>query len=121
MIMQSEVILQVEKVTKKFGNLIAVNSVSLMVDQGEIVGLIGPNGAGKTTLFNVISGLLFPEEGKVIFKGKDITGVVPHTICKLGMSRTFQVCRAFASLSVEDAVRVGAYNRHGNREIPQVV
>lgn len=121
MIIQSEAILQVEKVTKKFGNLIAVNSVSLMVNQGEIVGLIGPNGAGKTTLFNVISGLQLPEKGKVIFKGKDITGVVPHTICKMGMSRTFQVSRAFASMSVEDAVRVGAYNRHSNREILQVV
>jgi branched-chain amino acid transport system ATP-binding protein len=119
--MQNEVILRVEKITKKFGNLIAVNNVSLMVNRREIVGLIGPNGAGKTTLFNVISGLISPEEGKVIFKGKDITGIVPHIICKMGMSRTFQVSRAFASMTVEDAIRVGAYNRHSNRDIPQVV
>ncbi|MGB9833468.1 MAG: ABC transporter ATP-binding protein [bacterium] len=119
--MQNNFILQVKNITKKFGNLVAVNNVSLNVVQGEIVGLIGPNGAGKTTLFNVISGLFPPERGRVIFKGKDITRVVPHVICKMGMSRTFQVTRAFASMSVEDAIRVGAYNRHTNKETLEIV
>jgi branched-chain amino acid transport system ATP-binding protein len=119
--MQNNFILQVENITKKFGNLVAVNNVSLNVVQGEIVGLIGPNGAGKTTLFNVISGLFPPERGRVIFKGKDVTRVVPHVICKMGMSRTFQVTRAFASMSVEDAIRVGAYNRHTNKEALEIV
>ncbi|MDI6868099.1 MAG: ABC transporter ATP-binding protein [Coprothermobacterota bacterium] len=119
--MQNNFILQVENITKKFGNLVAVNNVSLKVVQGEIVGLIGPNGAGKTTLFNVISGLFPPERGRVIFKGKDVTRIVPHVICKMGMSRTFQVTRAFASMSVEDAIRVGAYNRHTNKETLEIV
>jgi branched-chain amino acid transport system ATP-binding protein len=119
--MQNNSILQVENITKKFGNLIAVNNVSLKVHGGEIVGLIGPNGAGKTTLFNVISGLLPPERGRVLFKGKDVTGAYPHIICKMGMSRTFQVTKAFASMSVEDAIRVGAYNRHTNKETIRIV
>ncbi len=113
----AEAILQVSHVTKRFGNLVAVNDVSFQIHEGEILGLIGPNGAGKTTLFNVITGLYKPDEGRVHFLGHDITGALPHTICKLGMSRTFQVTKAFATMTVEDAVRVGAYNRHGEDEV----
>ncbi len=109
--MDAEPILRVTDVTKKFGNLVAVNRASLEVNRGEIVGLIGPNGAGKTTLFNAISGLYRPEEGTVFFKSINITNWLPHRICKLGMSRTFQVTRAFTHMTVEDTVRVGAYNR----------
>jgi branched-chain amino acid transport system ATP-binding protein len=109
--------LKVDNLTKKFGNLVAVSHASFEVSRGEIVGLIGPNGAGKTTLFNAITGLYKPEEGKVIFKDKDITGWLPHNVCKLGMSRTFQVTRAFVHMTVEDTVRVGAYNRCTDKNV----
>jgi len=117
----SEQILKTSKLTKSFGNLIAVNQVELEIYQEEIVGLIGPNGAGKTTFFNLITGLEIPDEGQVIFKGIDITSMPPHKICKLGMSRTFQVTRSFAGMSVEEAIRVGAYNRREEREVQKKV
>jgi len=117
----AEPILKVADVTKKFGNLVAVNRASLEVNRGEIVGLIGPNGAGKTTLFNAISGLYRPEEGTVFFKGMNITNWLPHKICKLGMSRTFQVTRAFTHMTVEDTVRVGAYNRFNEKNVQDKV
>ena len=119
--MSSEQILKTSKLTKSFGNLIAVNQVELEIHQEEIVGLIGPNGAGKTTFFNLITGLEIPDEGQVIFKGIDITSMPPHKICKLGMSRTFQVTRSFAGMSVEEAIRVGAYNRREEREVQKKV
>jgi branched-chain amino acid transport system ATP-binding protein len=116
-----EPILKVTNLTKKFGNLVAVNRASFAVNRGEIVGLIGPNGAGKTTLFNAISGLYKPEEGTIIFKGMNITNWLPHKICKLGMSRTFQVTRAFTHMTVEDTVRVGAYNRFNENNVQDKV
>jgi branched-chain amino acid transport system ATP-binding protein len=109
--------LKVNNLTKKFGNLVAVNNVTLEICSGEILGLIGPNGAGKTTLFNSISGLYPPEGGRVVFKGVDVTGWLPHKVCRMGMSRTFQVTRAFTHMSVEDAVRVGAYNRCSEKTV----
>lgn len=121
MSMSSEPILQVSNLTKRFGNLVAVNNVSLQIPAGEIVGLIGPNGAGKTTFFNTITGLYTPDEGRVVFKGQDITGMPPHKICKLGMSRTFQVTKAFTEMTVEETVRVGAYNRHGEDDVMEKV
>jgi len=117
--MISETLLQVTHVTKKFGNLIAVNKVSFKLYRGEILGLIGPNGAGKTTLFNVLSGMYIPEEGEISFNGHNITGMRPHKICKLGMSRTFQVTKAFSHMTVEEAVRVGAYNRKSETEVQE--
>lgn len=119
--MSSEQILKTSKLTKSFGNLVAVNQVELEIHQEEIVGLIGPNGAGKTTFFNLITGLDIPDEGQVIFKGINITNMPPHKICKLGMSRTFQVTRSFAGMSVEEVIRVGAYNRRGEREVQKKV
>jgi branched-chain amino acid transport system ATP-binding protein len=113
----SKPIIQISNLTKTFGNLVAVRDVSMQIYEGEIVGLIGPNGAGKTTLFNAITGLYKPDAGQVVFKGTDVTGLLPHKICKLGMSRTFQVTRAFSSMTVEDAIRVGAYNRHDERAV----
>jgi len=115
--MLSEQILKTSKLTKRFGNLIAVNQVDLEIKKEEIIGLIGPNGAGKTTFFNLITGLETPDEGQVIFKGTDITTMSPHAICKLGMSRTFQVAKSFTEMSVEEAIRVGAYNRRGEEEV----
>jgi len=117
----SEQILKTSKLTKRFGNLIAVNQVDLEIKKGEIIGLIGPNGAGKTTFFNLITGLETPDEGQVIFKGTNITTMSPHAICKLGMSRTFQVAKSFTEMSVEEAIRVGAYNRRGEEEVQNKV
>lgn len=104
-------LLEAKHITKRFGGLVAVNDLSLSVAKGEILGMIGPNGAGKTTAFNMISGYYEPNEGQVIFDGKDITGMRPHKICKLGLTRTFQVVKPFPQLSVLDNVIVGAYNR----------
>ncbi len=115
--MSGQVILQVSELCKSFGNLAALNGVSFQIARGEILGLIGPNGAGKTTLFNTVSGLYHPDGGQVVFKGQSIAGLSPHAICKLGLSRTFQVTQAFEHLSVAEAVRIGAYNRHGEREV----
>jgi branched-chain amino acid transport system ATP-binding protein len=115
--MDTQPMLQVNNLTKKFGNLLAVNNASLEVSEGEIVGLIGPNGAGKTTLFNAINGLYKPDGGRVVFKGVNTTGMLPHKVCHLGMSRTFQVTRAFVHMTVEDTIRVGAYNRHGEKTV----
>ncbi len=117
--MISGILLQVTQITKKFGNLIAVNKVSFDLHRGEILGLIGPNGAGKTTLFNVLSGMYVPEDGDISFKGRNITGMRPHKICKLGISRTFQVTKAFSHMTVEGAVRVGAYNRKSENEVKE--
>lgn len=103
--------LQVVNLTVCFGSLMAVNHVNFEIFPGEIAGLIGPNGAGKTTTFNAITGLIVPSSGSVYFNDKDITGMLPHNICRLGMSRTFQVIKAFAHMTVEETVRVGAYNR----------
>ncbi len=108
---EAEALLRVRGVTKRFGGIVALDRVDVDVYEGEILGMIGPNGAGKTTLFNVVTGYYPPDSGKVIFRGEDITGRPPHEIAKLGISRTFQVVKPFLGLTVEDAVRVGAYNR----------
>jgi branched-chain amino acid transport system ATP-binding protein len=103
--------LTLERVTKRFGGLTAVRDVSFDVGEGDLVGIIGPNGAGKTTLFNVIAGYYRPEEGRVTFGGHDITGRPPHQVCRLGLTRTFQIVKPFGSLSVLDNVMIGALTR----------
>ena len=95
-------ILEGEGVTKHFGGLAAVNRVDFDINQGQVVGLIGPNGAGKTTLFNLISGSLPATSGEIRYKGKRITGLKPHRICKMGVARTFQSAKLFAGLTVLD-------------------
>lgn len=107
-------ILEVKNVTKRFGGLIALNNVSLNVEKGEILGLIGPNGAGKTTLFNCITGFYRPESGDVIFDGQNITKLTPHDIAMKGIARTFQVVKAFHSMTVLDSVTTGALCRTRN-------
>lgn len=97
-------ILEGEKVTKHFGGLVAVHQVEFDINQGEVVGLIGPNGAGKTTLFNLISGFLPTTGGEIRYKGKRITGLKPHQICKMGVARTFQSAKLFAGLTVFENV-----------------
>ena len=104
-------ILELDRVTKRFGGLTAVSSVSFKVPVGEILGIIGPNGAGKTTLFNVISGYYRPEEGRILFGDDDVTGKAPHAICRLGLTRTFQLVKPFGNLSVIDNVMIGALTR----------
>ena len=103
--------LTLEHVTKRFGGLTAVGDVSLEVRAGDLLGIIGPNGAGKTTLFNVISGYYRPEAGRILFEGHDITGQAPHTISRLGLTRTFQTVKPFGNLSVADNVMIGALTR----------
>ena len=104
-------LLKTQNLTKKFGGLTAVDSVDIEVKEGEILGVIGPNGAGKTTFFSLIGGFLAPTRGQVWFDGKEITGLQPHTICKAGLSRTFQVVQPFPQITVLENVLVGAYNR----------
>jgi len=99
-------------VTKIFGGLVAVKAVDFRVEKGEIVGLIGPNGAGKTTFFNMISGFYRPNEGDVQFNGSSIVGLKPSRICKLGMTRTFQIVKPFPELTVLENVMMGAFNHH---------
>lgn len=108
-------ILKTEKLTKKFGGLIAVNNIDFEVNEKEIVGIIGANGAGKTTFFNCISGNLKPASGKVIFKNKDITGLKPYKVATLGLARTFQIPKPFATKSVLYNVTVGAFLRTNNK------
>ncbi|PYN87265.1 MAG: ABC transporter ATP-binding protein [Candidatus Rokuibacteriota bacterium] len=104
-------ILALDRVTKRFGGLTAVSGVSFRVEAREILGIIGPNGAGKTTLFNVISGYYRPESGRIHFAGHDVTGQPPHAICRLGLTRTFQLVKPFGNLSVIDNVMIGALTR----------
>lgn len=100
--------MELENITKRFGGLVAVNDVSLQIEAGELIGIVGPNGSGKTTLYNVISGVYSPEEGRVIFQGKDITNLPPYRRAPLGIGRTFQIPRPFKSASVRENVAIGA-------------
>jgi branched-chain amino acid transport system ATP-binding protein len=110
-------LLEVQGITKRFGGLVAVNDLSLEVDRGHIVALIGPNGAGKTTAFNMIAGFYKPTQGRVIFNGRDSTRLRPDQICKLGLTRTFQVVRPFQGISVLDNVMIGAYARTSDERV----
>ena len=102
-------ILQVEALTRRFGGLTAVDNLTFEVAAGEIRGLIGPNGAGKTTTFNVISGFYAPTSGRVIYDGRDISGLKTSRIAGLGLIRTFQITTLFQELSVFENVLVGCY------------
>jgi len=107
--------LEVVDLVKDFGGLVANNHVSFCIDQGEIIGLIGPNGAGKTTLFNCIVGYHKPGSGKVIFKGKDITGFKPFMTNREGIGRTFQLMKVTTGMTILENVMVGAFCRTGDR------
>ncbi|MBW1707061.1 MAG: ABC transporter ATP-binding protein [Deltaproteobacteria bacterium] len=108
-------VLVIENLVKYFGGLIAVDHLNVSFSTGEIVGLIGPNGAGKTTLFNLITGTFSPDQGKIIYKGKDISGLKPHATCRRGIGRTFQVPRPFSSLKVFDNVLVACFPKSRSR------
>ncbi|ABB37062.1 Monosaccharide-transporting ATPase [Oleidesulfovibrio alaskensis G20] len=104
-------LLRLTNLTKTFGGLIAVNDVSMTVEQGSIVGLIGPNGAGKTTVFNLITGNYKPDSGTVEFDGEDLTGRPTHRIVVRGIARTFQTIRLFQNMSVLENVLAGCHCR----------
>jgi len=106
-------ILQVQGLTKSFGGLMAVGGVDLQIDENEIYSIIGPNGAGKTTLFNLISGFFPCDAGRVIFKGKEITGLRPEQITRMGMGRSFQVTNIFPKLTVFENVQATILFREG--------
>lgn len=110
-------LLRLEKLNKRFGGLVVTKDISIDVNEGQIYGIIGPNGAGKSTLFNEISGYVRPDSGRVIFRGKDITGLPPHVLCKQGIGRTFQIVKPFPSRTVLDNVAVGAFARTSNRRL----
>src|SRR5262252_8858393 len=112
--------LEVKNVSKRFGNLMAVNNVSLAVPKGELHAIIGPNGAGKTTFFNLISGLFPPSAGSIWFDGHDITSLAPHQRVALGIARTFQITEIFPELSVFENVRVSAEVTDGFRLRPWI-
>jgi branched-chain amino acid transport system ATP-binding protein len=104
-------VLRVQSLQKSFEGFRAVNGADLTVGNGEIVAVIGPNGAGKTTLFNLITGIIKPDSGRVFFRGEDITGLSPHDICRKRMSRSFQVVNVFQRLTVFENVQIAVLSR----------
>src|SRR4029450_10576990 len=105
----AEPLLRVERVSKRFGGLLAVDNASFVVEPGRITALIGPNGAGKTTLFSIISGFLSPSAGRIFHRGTDITGMPPHLLARRGIARTFQIVQPFAGLTVHENIAIGAH------------
>ena len=112
-----EPLLAVSNLTRRFGGLLAVNSVSIAADEGRITGLIGPNGAGKTTLFDVISGYTPPESGRVVIGGVDVNGMGPDARARLGLSRSFQNARLFPALTVRENIALALEQRLATRSI----
>ena len=113
-------LLRVESVSRRFGNLVAVDTVSMVVEPGELRAVIGPNGAGKTTFFNLISGFLKPTAGRIRFRDEDVTDVMPAKRVWLGMARTFQVTEIFPELSVGENLRIAVEVAAGYRLRPWV-
>lgn len=101
-------LLRLENVTKRFGGLVAVDDVTMEVARGEMLAIVGPNGAGKTTLFNVINGVYFSDAGRIWFDGTEVTRMPPYKRAHLGIGRTFQIPRPFASATVRENVAIGA-------------
>lgn len=111
----AEPLLSVDRVSHRFGGLLAVDDVSLAAGEGRITALIGPNGAGKTTLFAIISGFLKPSDGAVRYGGEDVTREPPHRLARRGIARTFQIVQPFAGLTVRENILVGAHLHHRAR------
>lgn len=114
-------ILNIDNITMKFGSLIANEDVSFAIHENEIVSLIGPNGAGKTTLFNCITGFYKPYSGKVSYRDKDITGYAPYEICRIGITRTFQIVQTLKEMTVEENVMTGAFLHAKGRKEAQSI
>lgn len=108
-----QAVLELRNVAKRFGGLRAVKGVSFEMNAGEILFIIGPNGAGKTTVFNLISGFLHPDEGSIVFNGKDISRLPPHQTARLGIGRTFQIVKPLRNLTVLQNVMLGAFMHTG--------
>jgi len=104
-------LLELRNISMDFGGLRAIDSLSLSIDEGQILGLIGPNGAGKSTAFNCVAGVYKPTSGEIWFDGADITGAKPWDLCRAGLARTFQIVKPFASKTVLYNVMVGAFAR----------
>src|SRR5438552_9714177 len=104
-------LVRTERLTKAFGALVAVNAVTLAVDEGSLHSVIGPNGAGKTTFFNLLTGQLAPTSGRIVFDGRDIAGTPSHRIAHLGIARSFQRTSIFPTLSILDNVWLAAFAR----------
>jgi ABC-type branched-subunit amino acid transport system ATPase component len=104
-------LLELRNVSLSFGGLRVVSDLDLVVREGEIVSVIGPNGAGKTTVFNLITGVYEPDEGEILLDGRNIAGLAPHKINRLGVARTFQTLRLFLNMSVKENVMSAAYGR----------
>jgi branched-chain amino acid transport system ATP-binding protein len=113
-------VLRGERITKNFGGISALTNVDFTLEEGEVVGLIGPNGSGKSTLFNVITKLLHPDGGNLFFKGKEITHMKTHEICKLGIARTFQEVRTFKEMTALENVLAGVYFRYRGLTVGKV-
>jgi branched-chain amino acid transport system ATP-binding protein len=111
--------LHVEKMTKEFGGLRAIDSLDLTIRKGQILGLIGPNGAGKSTAFNCIAGSFAPTSGEITFDGQKITGFKPWNLCTMGLARTFQIVKPFASKDVLYNVTVASFARTSSRKIAE--
>jgi branched-chain amino acid transport system ATP-binding protein len=109
-------LLEVEGVSRSFGGVSAVRDVSFAVEEGEIVGVMGPNGSGKTTLFNLITGALTPDAGRIRLAGEEVTGLSPHRICAKGIARTFQLVHPFPGLTALENVLVGQL--FGRKRLP---
>jgi branched-chain amino acid transport system ATP-binding protein len=103
-------ILVTENLKKYFGSVHAVDNVNISIKEGEIISVVGPNGAGKTTLINILSGVLKPDSGKVIFLGRNITGLPPHKVAKIGIARSFQIVQLFENLTVLDSLRSAIFS-----------
>ena len=114
-------LLQLRHVAKSFGGLLVVDDLDLEVRDGEIVSLIGPNGAGKTTVFNLVTGIYAPDDGDIVLEGRDIAGLPPHKITRLGIARTFQTLRLFLNMSVKENVMAAAYGHTSSTVIESVL
>ena len=115
-------ILKTENLTKRFGGLVAVNQVDLAIEESKLTSIIGPNGAGKTTFFNLLSGLMHPDEGRIYFEAIDITGYPSHRITKRGIARSFQLLSLFNELTLFENIRmaVQAEKGHGLKMLSSV-
>ncbi len=110
-------ILEVENVSKRFGNFVALNNVSTRFEAGKLSAIIGPNGAGKSTFFNVVSGAFPPSSGTLSFNGRDITGLAQHEFARIGIAKSFQITTVFQQLTAHENVRVAAQMRHARYQM----
>lgn len=104
-------LLELSHIGKRFGGVLALDDVTFDVPEGGVFGIMGANGAGKTTLFNIIAGALRPDRGRILLRGRDVTGLEPSRLCILGIARTFQIARPFPDLTAFETVRAGTLNR----------